>query len=491
MGGDRRGGARRIAPVILGFAVILGGFAVMSAHFRRVGLMAADESFYAVAARNVMRGELPYRDFAYTQMPLFPYIDGAILKIVGFSMEKHRMVSAIAAALGVAIIVLALRSRLGTWEPGFVAAFAAVAAPCWAFVESLGVWFGITTLLVGVAFAAAVMRGAFRPRAAVFAAASVAAVGCRLTCAFVCFFLWLAMIEEARGRKDRTIIAALPVGLGLIAYLPFFLAAPGNAFFLAIDYHLGSQLMRRGLEQATEWMSVAPTAIFLLVAALFGVAGLVRRRLWNELLVLCAGLAAVTVPMIPQSAWGVYVVAGVPAAAGAAVIAIASSGFAAKSPFRFAVWIVPIVTFFLPWPYEVEQGACEEVKEVARFLENEVPPGPILTPVPVVAVQAGREIVHGTEMGMFSAMGPAARDAARRVHMTTVPDLIEALDAQEPAAVVWIREPPPWVIWNFAWKVPQLTYQPADAYGELLATLDTCYEVVKSTETFDVMLPRE
>jgi O-antigen ligase len=57
-------------------------------------LIARDEGFYLLAARLVMEKELPYVDFFYPQMPLFPYLYGLWMKIFSFSWTSGRTFSA-------------------------------------------------------------------------------------------------------------------------------------------------------------------------------------------------------------------------------------------------------------------------------------------------------------------------------------------------------------------------------------------------------------
>jgi hypothetical protein len=58
---------------------IWGGIAlylVFSLVYLFLGQANADEGWYLYASKLVYQGNLPYRDFAYTQMPLLPYIYG-------------------------------------------------------------------------------------------------------------------------------------------------------------------------------------------------------------------------------------------------------------------------------------------------------------------------------------------------------------------------------------------------------------------------------
>jgi hypothetical protein len=72
-----------------------------------------DEGYYSLAARRVVHGELPYRDFFFPQMPLTPYLYGAWFSVVDTSWYAGRLLSAlIAIALG-ALLYFHLARRHG------------------------------------------------------------------------------------------------------------------------------------------------------------------------------------------------------------------------------------------------------------------------------------------------------------------------------------------------------------------------------------------
>src|SRR5882757_1777342 len=56
------------------------------------GELNADEGWYLYASRLVYRGQLPYRDFSFTQMPLLPYVYG-LVQLVKPSLYLGRVVS--------------------------------------------------------------------------------------------------------------------------------------------------------------------------------------------------------------------------------------------------------------------------------------------------------------------------------------------------------------------------------------------------------------
>jgi hypothetical protein len=73
-----------------------------------------DEGSYALAAKLVVQGERPYRDFAYPQMPLLPYVYGAWTALTAESWYSVRVLSALfAVALG-SLLYATLASRFGS-----------------------------------------------------------------------------------------------------------------------------------------------------------------------------------------------------------------------------------------------------------------------------------------------------------------------------------------------------------------------------------------
>ena len=57
------------------------------------GKLNMDESWYLYASKLVYQGRLPYRDFAFTQMPLLPYIYGIPQFVFGQSLLIGRVTS--------------------------------------------------------------------------------------------------------------------------------------------------------------------------------------------------------------------------------------------------------------------------------------------------------------------------------------------------------------------------------------------------------------
>ena len=77
--------------------------------FRQLNL---DEGWYLWASKLVYEGKLPYRDFAFPQGPLLPYVYGAFLHLFGEGLYQGRLMTAL---LGCVSILLGMRlaRRLG------------------------------------------------------------------------------------------------------------------------------------------------------------------------------------------------------------------------------------------------------------------------------------------------------------------------------------------------------------------------------------------
>jgi hypothetical protein len=86
------------------------------------GRLTGDEGFYALSARNVLRGMRPYRDFMFLQMPLLPYVYGGWFYLVGTSVESGRILSAIFGASSI-VLMASAAVRRGGMVAGVLAAF--------------------------------------------------------------------------------------------------------------------------------------------------------------------------------------------------------------------------------------------------------------------------------------------------------------------------------------------------------------------------------
>ncbi len=484
-------GVRRVALIGLGLVFVLGVYAVISNHFRRVGLMVPDESYYTLAARSVFEGEIPYRDFAYMQMPLLPYINGLALELVGYGLDKHRMVSAFWGGVGLIALILAIRQRLGQWEPGFIAAFAVASSPRWGFLQAMGSWCGVAGMFLNIALAAVLWRGDFRRRTILFAVAGTISIGCRLSGAPVIAVLALILLFEAKGLKGTLTTLAICLGTGAIAILPFVALAPSEFYFMNWQYHMESGMEHPLPVRVMQGWDVSPAAVVILAMGLVGVYALVRQRKWAELILLLAGVVGLVAPMIPKSAWGTYISSGAPVAAAAGVIAIWTAGMAANNPHRHIVWVFPLMSLFHMTPLEVPEGAATEVEEIAAVISELVEDGPVLTPANIITIEASREAISGTEMGKFSAMLPWEKERADRFHMTTLPALIEVVENQEPAAIVLVVEPSGWRVWNFHWALPSWELQPFTYIKDFEDAVEDCYRPIWRTSTMEVYVRRE
>ncbi len=124
------------------------------------------------------------------------------------------------------------------------------------------------------------------------------------------------------------------------------------------------------------------------------------------------------------------------------------------------LWIFPLATLAQPLPPHHEQSAASDVKQVARFIVQTAKDGPILTPMPMIAVEAGRPVITRTEMGMFSAMDPREAKKAEAFQFTTLPEITGRVSSKEPTAIAMLAGDSRW---NFEWATPSLERQPKRA----------------------------
>jgi hypothetical protein len=147
------------------------------------------------------------------------------------------------------------------------------------------------------------------------------------------------------------------------------------------------------------------------------------------------------------------------------------------------------MVLLMPLPPTVSPGqhTADSVVSAGNFVRENAGPGPVLASIPIVAVEAGREVVRGTEMGQFSVMAPPDAPSAARLHLTTLAELTALVERREPAAIVIMAGNHKW---NFRWQVPRLTDQPAAAYETFERAMWVNYTMAHRAGGIEVLLPR-
>ena len=189
-----------------------------------------DEGWYGFGAVRALRGDVPYVDFFYPQMPLLPYVYGAWTTVFGDSWHAERVCSAVL-AVAVGVLVYAYARRVST----LAAALAATAA--YATSALVFVWFATiktyaltALLLVG----ALVLLDRPRPRLLAAGLLSGLAVASRLLAAAALpayvFVVW---------RRGRSSTASFTAGAlaGLAPALVLLAWDPGAFVFDNLGYH--------------------------------------------------------------------------------------------------------------------------------------------------------------------------------------------------------------------------------------------------------------
>jgi 4-amino-4-deoxy-L-arabinose transferase-like glycosyltransferase len=245
---------------------LLAVFAAQAAILSVVALarfVAVDEGFYAIAAKEVVRGELPYRDFFYPQMPLLPFVYAAWIEAFGASWVAARILSALLAAATGTLLYWRLRRSTGRGT-------ALAAAAAYASSGMVVAWFttvkthALTAFLLVGAYCALHLAG--RTGRALWHGLAgfllVLAVEVRLMTAILLAVFPLVALGEGPPPRKRAALLAFLAG-GAVAALPLlFLAIPDldRFWFNNLGYHLA----RRSYEPQESALQKLATAASVL-----------------------------------------------------------------------------------------------------------------------------------------------------------------------------------------------------------------------------------
>ena len=438
---------RRWAPHLL-----LGLLAAEALAFVYYGNVNGDEGWYLQASRLVFRGEIPYRDFAYFQGPVLPYVYGLPQLLVGPSLLVGRLTS-LAFTAGAVLTIVYLVHRL-----------AGHAAVLWAFLLTLlnpPLMYYLTlvrseALVTALSLLALAALFRFRtgiPALTVAPALLLLASGARIVFlpAFlaVTAFLWWT---TPRTRAVQLLAGGL---IGLQALVTFgipFVLAPQQAVFglwssqasranqwAPSDVSAGDTFLSKVGDLETLWVWY----LIVLVPAVVLASNLVARYregwrpqrpgfgsdpLSNYFLIIALAVLIFLPHMALKPIHPIYFVpssALLIVSGAAAAVRAPGSLEAPASRSSFAALLAVLVLIGSPFYaarytefLDFRHPDLKELQETGRFLASYLDKDePFLTFEPTLPLAADRPVMRGLEMGLFSYWPAFSADQAELFHV--------------------------------------------------------------------------
>ena len=410
-----------------------------------LGQANSDEGWYLYASKLVFLGQVPYRDFAYTQMPLLPYIYG-VVQIVQPSLFLGRLTSIFFSVGALGLGILTARKYAGERAGALTALLLA------SFI--LGIYFDSivkTYALVSFFFTATlwVLSTNLKAKIPLAAFFALAAAMVRLPAIFFAAPIILYGLIAAPSRTIRWTLVVECLAVGILAgwfLLPDLQVAQWNL--------LGSHLSHWGgipaIDKIGDILSLRfPDIsqnygpILLLFAALFYVAfqnNTTRRFVRGNLaiLVVTIGLALFAASHLANGLWATeYLIPAV--VTGMPIAAILLSKLYAEQPPDSRIFLqgICVAVFLLLLTSESTQHfdltgelPLQEIDQVAAFVAQRSQPTDRVLVLQAlwVAVDANRPVLPGMTLAQFSFQNADDTQTAERLHVVNYAMLLEDIN---------------------------------------------------------------
>lgn len=436
----------------LGIALYIGA----SIAYLFLGQINGDEGWYLYTSKLIAQGALPFRDIAYTQMPLFAYVYG-VAQIVQPSMSLGRLTS-ILISLGTLLISIAVARRYAGARAGGIAAWLCAAFTFGVYFNSIVKTYALVSFFfVATLFVLSSNGRAKYPLAILFALASVMV---RITAlaflAPILVYVWIA----ASNWRVRALIL-LECG-ATILLTGFFLLPDGQAARWGLfDSHLrhwagagiSTQINYILSQRLTDIVQNFGLVLALFIAAIYfvsrthGFARVLREHLPIWIVVLGLGLFAVA--HLPNGLWSVeYLVPAMTAFLPIVAIVLARIYAAQESQTRVllqgvllgALVLLPLTESIRHVDITGRRLPLAEVDEVAAFIaRNSQPTDQVLALEALSAVvNADRSTLPGLTRAQFSAQ-LMDTPTAQWFHVVNAAMLADAV-SQKQAKVIVLTE---------------------------------------------------
>ncbi|HEY1847866.1 MAG TPA: hypothetical protein VGG37_01610 [Opitutaceae bacterium] len=447
------------------------------------GALNVDEGFYGICSREAMRGLLPYRDFGYTQTPLFLYINGAAMKLLGFGFLQQRIANGLwgaGAAFTGAAFLWRRAGRLAAL--GYVMLLATGLQ--WMYFSDLGKADALAALLVVGAAAAALSGMAFPAKAAATAFLGVLAIGCRLPTAPFFLALWAVQAGRPISARGAALMVGLPAAIGALLIGPFIAASPGNFAFWTMRFHAASRGVKDWHISAADLYPVSPA---LCAALAFFVAAWVSRRLrlgGREDGVLGALFVGLACNILPTGAYPEYAAPFVPAFLLVLVLVLSRAfprpawqcaGFAAFAALNLCVRA------------PMDDQVLADTRTAAAVVRDHQAPGvPYAGSASILALESGAPVDARMTMSPFcctESMGAEAAGLRRLVR----PEDVAALMASPGCRVVALYSDR---TRNFVFSMPEFRPISDSAVGDWKRILARDYYLALGNSSYAVFVRR-
>ncbi len=399
------------------------GFLVL---YRQVNL---DEGWYLWASKLVYEGKLLYRDFAYTQTPLLPYVYGLGQLVVGEGLYQGRVLTALFALLAIGLSA-ATAARLAGRTAALVT-LALISASFFALAQfTYTATYALTASLLAAALWVALAPWPDTRRNVGATLLVCLAVGVRLSVVVVLpwMMLFLVLTSLQRLRALATVFAASALGLGLALGLYWLLSGELMVYDI-VGFHT-DRLLRAEWHQLRMWHMGWRTLFDFLALIGFtvaaGVTGAWRLgRAWADpmarrralfLLLLCVMTGTLFVAhLMPRTTDSYYNTLQMPmmSLAGGVLLAmwLAHEGPRARRYLWLLIGIVLVAhaarqgSGFHRDQYVVTpvRNQVALVREAAALLRRfTAPDDTLLSFSPHLALEAGLRVKPGYEMAIFA-----------------------------------------------------------------------------------------
>ncbi len=417
-----------------------------------LGVVKFDEGWYIVSARLAGRGALPYRDFAFTQGPIFPYVL-APSQWIAPGVMSARITSSMCAALGIVLVIATARRLAGNraaWLTGALLLSAFPALPYWLSQTKT---YGLASLFLAATVAALTspMRASARlPLATATAACFALTRVSGATLAVVVFAFCMYTAPDLRTWKR---VAGVAVALA-VPFLALLWFAGERSLWNLYSYHQmtaywANTRVSTLSERVSEVFKAWPFVSFLILLAVGllvisrdrPLARIVRERF--ELVVIAIGLSAFVVTHMLGGAFFAeeYVSPLIPTIVMLGVVAVVR--LCASVPFaEYGALLVVFVLGIGLTPHDGYLGARgwngspQALAPVTRCIETHSHAGDrVFALVLLEAVPAAhRAPVAGTSLGVFS-YEDVSTARAKYLHILNA-DLVQQEIASPSTAVV-------------------------------------------------------